>query len=129
MTKYIGKKIIYSSVIILVFGFIIYMFFHGTPVDPLAIMLYGSEVVIEKNGILYYYESGSETGYFSPLYFIPVRVATTIGGEIIDSVIFPRSEFDDKYYISPFTDKHIVKRHGFSHSLMTLYKTEKVVIL
>ncbi|MBR5265100.1 MAG: hypothetical protein IKV63_00630 [Clostridia bacterium] len=103
------------------------MLLHGTPVDPLAIMLYGSEVVIEKNDTFYYYAADSETDYFSPLYFIPVRVATTFGGEIVDSVIFPRSEFDDKYYISPFTDEHIVRRHGFSHSLMTLYKTEKAV--
>ena len=128
MTKYIGKKIIYSAVLILVFGFIAYMLLLSMPGDPLNCTIYGSEVVIEKNGILYYYESDSETGYFSPVYFIPVRVAATRDREIIDSMTFPFNEFDDKYYISPFTDEHIVKRHGFRHKLFTLYKTEKAVM-
>ena len=34
---------------------------------------------------------------------------------------------DSFTYNDVFTDEHIVKRHGFSHSLMTLYKTEKAV--
>ena len=135
MTKYIGKKIIYSTVIILAFGFVLYMLSMTKMPDPNACTIYDiTGVVVLREDALHYYKPDSSVSCFTPFYFIPVNAGMVLSN---DEIWLPYIEdennvvknFVEKYYISPFTNEHIIARYGLSSRVYTLYKTEKAVIL
>lgn len=132
MTKYIGKRVIYSILLFFALGFVLYMLTMTRPPDPLGCYLYSETgVAVLYDDDLYYYSRDPEASCFTLFYFIPVKA-----GIITDqfSMWFPYAEdtegvvknFAEKYYISPFTNRHIVKRQGLSSTVYTLYSIESI---
>ena len=130
MTKYIGKKIIVSIMILLAAGFVLYMLTITRQPDPEGFITLGYDVAILRKDTLYYYDRDYDTFCFTPFYFIPVKTVTVFeeGGIMLsydENGVF--TNFEEKYYISPFTNEHIIARYGLSSRVYTLYKTEKAV--
>ncbi len=128
MTKYIGKKIIVSFLILLAAGFVLYILAFRFPVDPSGFFLPDRGTGVLYGDDMYIYRSDKESKSFSLQYFIPVEVAILNG----DGVLYLTSQltgddFNGKYYISPFTRQHILYRDGAGGSrLHTLHSTEKL---
>ena len=127
MMKYITKRAVYSIIIVLILGFIVYM---------LTLSAYGFEDGIylrswrvQWNDTDYFYKPDYESRCFSPVYFIPVQVEYAVPqGYIMDAVKITFDDTSPKFYASPFSRKHIIARSGTSKMFFTLYKTEKAVM-
>ena len=132
MLKYIGKNIIVSIMILLATGFVLYMLTITRQPDPEGFITLGYDIAILRKDTLYYYDRDYDTFCFTPFYFIPVNAGMVLSN---DEIWLPYIEdennvvknFAEKYYISPFTNEHIIARYGLSSRVYTLYKTEKAV--
>lgn len=127
MTKYIGKKIIVSLAILLAAGFVLYMLVctsvydsHGIIIGPHTAVRYGDE--------LYLYDVDLEAEFLSFHYFIPVDIGDLYSDTLyLPGEVSPEYDFDAKYYASPFTRKHIVKRYGLVDRVFyTLHSIESI---
>ena len=128
MTKYIGKKIIASLAILLAAGFVLFILIccGESYINPLVCLFPGRHIVVRYGDDLYFYEVDINARCMSFHYFIPVKVGTTIGDEIYLPGDSPEYDFDAKYYISPFTRQHIIKRYGLIEQVYTLHSIEKL---
>ena len=128
MTKYIGKKIIVSIMILLAAGFVLFILIccGESYINPLVCLFPDRHIVVRYGDDLYFYEIDRDARYMSFHYFIPVNVGSTLGDEIYLPGNSPEYDFDAKYYISPFTRHHIIKRYGLIEQVYTLHSTQKL---
>lgn len=128
MTKYIGKKIIVSIMILLTATFILYFLVLSMSISSDSIFIdNGNGIGVSYDDGLYFYKRDTSARIFSPLYFIPVHVAHMSE----DSIYLLSSEYNErdlhgKYYISLFSREHVIYRSGLDRIVYTLHSIEKL---
>ena len=128
MTRYIGKKIIVSLAVLLAAGFVLYMVMCTSLIIPGPFDCYVIRddvyTVVRYNNEIYLYQADRDAKCMSFHYFIPVKVGTSIGNELILPI--NTNDLEAKYYVSPFTRQRIVKRYGLIEQVYTLHSIEKL---
>ena len=120
MTRYIGKKIIISLVLLLTAGFVLYMLSVSASKNN-EMSYYSLGLARRIDGEIYYYLPDNEHNYMSMLCFIPIETITADGSSgIIMSFSDYKHDFGPKTFACPFTDNYVTLRHGLHNQVYKL---------